>query len=584
MSQLKVLLAEDDPNWAGIAINALEGLGYEVVHTTNAVDAKYELMFDDGIDVVVSDLHMQRARQEQAVELQPSYPTSSDAIMVDEVELINHGPVYNWNGDAILEDLLNAGSTIPFVLASATLSDAAKKALVEGVASVASIDKEDYLNPEVLRQKLEYIYTRGAKHIATEANLEAVIKARTHTDATPEIMIEAMRVKGRTYTLLTGFVDEFQPDDFTLLKEAQYHGRTPEETTRTLHDIKNMLTGMAHNNYADNTELQRELLRVSDDIVQIMNTPRSDSMNLTELIARTSSNLSSIYQIEVQVDIPTEIRVESPARYSSVLYALIENALIAAQENGGSSVSVRYDQMTRTLQIINPGEFPEDQLDGDGEPNPHMESSRAYGTGKGIPDCLEQLAPIGQRLTYFNAAGQVYANLTLAIAEAGSVQVTTDEPKPKVWISDYTDGDRFQGVEAMLGLLDPNFEYIWDSDINDDASLIHTLPLEDIWLVIMHPEQMTGGNYEVLRDPEVMARMPNAHFGFITGVTPKLFRENFESRYDMNLVRFDEPPLPPPKPGHIMDYVDFVIGHFPDSGELNDMIRTSRLKYQATLP
>jgi len=541
MVQLTALLAEDDPNWAALGIKALTQAGFEVERVPDSQEAFYSLRSFDPHSIVISDLHMG-----------------------------------GYDGDRILKDMMELELDAPFVLASGTLADAAKKTLAEGIPSVSLISKEDYLNPELLETKLKAILANPTPHRATPEYLAALKKAKEQIDGIPDILVDASRIKGRVFKLLDYFGSEFG-DDYGLLKTFDYQ---TADTAVKLHDLKNMLSGMAANRY-DLTPIGVELTRIADDIVQILNSPQEESMNLGELVSRSTSNFHHIYDnLNIEIEIPPEIRVKNPLIYSKVFYSLIENAIMAAEDN---HVVIRYEEMTKSIYIVNQGEFPEDSLWPDGTVG-DIESTKEFGTGFGTRHCDISLDSIGQKLTYFNMDGKVYAHVGLNLAEE-KPHAYASGPRPKVLFLDYLDGKRLTGMEATIPLLNPNFEYIWSSDLNLNPDQLKELPLEDIFLVVMHPELaiLQSSHEDLMFEPEFVERMPYARFGFATGVSEKSYREGLELRYKHTLQSMEFDGKTSPKKLGILSYVDFVLSRLPESDMLDSMIAFSYIKFQESM-
>lgn len=557
MAQLTLLLAEDDPNWMSLGAKAFRALGYGVEEVADGKEAISALSSGRYSHLaVVSDLHMS-----------------------------------GYNGDMILKDLLEQQAKIPFVISSGTLCDYAKKILTEGVPSVRLIGKEDFLNPESLRGKLEDILSSPIHNHPSPAYLSALTKAKDSIDAIPEILVEANRIKGRVFSLIDRFGQELG-DDGLLLKEFQYHGRTTADTVANLHDLKNMLTGMAHNRYKHNELVHRQLLRISDDIIQVINRPREDSMNLGEIVARLTNNFGRVYApISIQTDIPEKLRIRNSGLYSKVLYFLIENAVIAALESNSNDVSIGYDEKNQSLRIINAGVFPAESLLPTGKPNSGIKSTRAFGTGFGIKNCVQSLEGIGQNLTYLNDDGYVYTNIGLSLSGSAPTSVRQDAKKPKVLFLEYG-GDyqpRLTGIERMISLLNPNFEYVWDPKLNQSPSLIKELKLEEFFLVISHPELgalNNSSNLSVLLSLDVLSRMPNARYGFITTTPRHALNGSISARYDGaeldNEIKTRAKPVNSElKIGGILPYIDFLERSLPSSDKLNILIERSYQKYVA---
>lgn len=556
MTQLNLLLAEDDPNWRSLGAKALRALGYGVEEAADGKEAISALSSGRyPHQAVISDLHMR-----------------------------------GYNGDMILEYLLNNQANIPFVISSGTLADDAKKILAEGVPSVKLIGKEDFLDPESLRGKLEDILRSPAHNHPSPDYLSALKRAKDSITAIPEILVEANRIKGRIFSLIDRFGQDLG-EDYLLLKEFQYHGRTPADIIANLHDLKNMLTGMAHNRYKHNELVHRQLLRISDDIIQVINSPKEDSMNLGEIVARLTNNFGRIYtNISIQTDIPEKLRIKNPSLYSKVLYFLIENAAIAALESNSNDVRIGYDEKTQSLQIINAGMFPAESLLPNGKPYSGIKSTREFGTGFGIKNCVQSLEEIGQGLTYLNEDGWVYTNIGLSLSESTPKLNGRNIQKPKVLFSEYDySHPRLTGIESVISLLNPNFEYVWDPKLNQSPSLIKELKLEEFFLVICHPDSAVfnnSSNLSVLLSPEVLSRMPNARYGFITATPRRNLNGLISAMYDgaeldIEIKTHAEPGKPGLKRGGILPYVDFLERGLPSSDQLNILIERSYQKYMA---
>jgi len=543
-----VLFAEDDPNWLALGTKSLESIGYEVTQARDAWDANHELNCSEP-SLVVSDLHMG-----------------------------------GHDGDEVLQHMIRYGNQAPFVIASGTLSDRAKKTLAESIPSVRLISKEDFLDPDTLEQKLAAISASPIPNSPSPLYLEALTLAKTQIDEIPELMIEANRIKGRVFSIIDHFRSDLG-DDFEMLSTFNYHGPTTETTMSNLHNLKNALTGMAHNKYAGHPELSREMLRVADSIVQILNTPTGEQMNLGELLGRVSGNFKSVYGVRLQFDVPRELIVNNPAVYSKVLYSLIENAVLATLENKKKLVRIRYDSTTKMLQVINPGEFPLLKGSG-GSPSIILESTRSFGTGYGVRTSNDALEGIGQTLFYFNERGKVYTNVGLDLAEAQARQPIVVGDRPKVLFLDYEQGGRFPGIERTISLLDTCFEYVWNQEFNRDPSLLKTADLSGYFMVIMHPEAGMNDNTNIkaIFSPEVQRQVPHISYGLVWGGDdPNIILGLWDTLGSFAELQLKYSGTKLGRRKNMREYVDFVQTGMPSSTELDRYIRRSYLTHQLTV-
>lgn len=544
------LVVDDDPNWRDLEKKALLSTGlFDEIYTASDSWGAISKLFMDDPDMVFCDLHMG-----------------------------------GHDGDELLEDIIEQNREIPFIVTSGTMANRAKVSIAEGIPSAAFMSKEAFLDPESIRPIIEEIYLTPEKHKHSPAYLDALKEAKGHIRNIDDAMVEANRIKGRVFALMNHYKMKLHPDDFETLKEFNYCASTPEETMVHLHDVKNMLSGMAHNTYAEDQELRTGFLRIADDVVQVLNAPRESSMNLKELVARSVSNLERIYPAELEISIPSNIRVNHPRLYTRAVYSLVENALQAVSESREGKVNIAYDDEMGLLTVSNPGEIPTDILFNTGEPYQDIESTRPFGSGKGIGYVSRNMEEIGQSLTYFNHAGMVHANLSLdaTVKDVSSTKVSGK--KPKVLFLDYSNGTRLTGMEETIELLDGRFGYTWNSDLNNNPERILDLPLEEYFLIVMHPEMLNPERRTemmVLFSQEVLERMPYARYIFTTGVTASQWEESLPIRYDAYRGHNEENPLPDPKRGGIMQYVDETTERLPSSDGLRTMIQTSYLKFRA---
>src|SRR3989338_4083597 len=541
----ELLLVEYDPNWMDLEKRVLQNLGFNVTGALNATSAISALQQSSVIRLVISDLHM-----------------NGD------------------NGDRILEHLMETSIVIPYVVASGTLCDRAKLALAEGIPGTFFFSKEDFLNPDYVRSKIEDVLSRPIAHTATETYLGAVRKAKNYIATIPEIMAEANHVKGLVFRLLSRHRTELGPN-FEFLREVSYTGRTPEETLHTLHSLKNALTGIAHNNCQEGSALKSGLLSISDYLVQLINQPVTDSMRLDEFVDRLTANFDKIYPgICVDHQLPQEVRIKNPNFYWKIVYSLIENAVQQAAGSDLNYVPVEFNPVTNSMVIRNSGTFPIEWIDVTGNPIlENLHSSKPFGTGYGIADCVRKLGSVGKKLHYKNdlVAEGVVTTIPLDVETINDNTIEVRKgSKPRVLFLDHTYGHRFTGMETVLKRLDKRFEYVWDLRLNLDRRRLFYHDLERVFLIVVHQGcsmYWDESDFGILFCDNMTNRTPQTRYCIISGIerdgTIQLIKQWHASRN----YRKDAA-------GHI----DFFLSEFPTSDGLQKLINESYQKYTASKP
>src|SRR3989338_5886970 len=164
----RVLLVEDDPNWAQIERIALSGLGYHVEARENAVSA---IKFLDGntIDAIVCDLHM--------------------------------GGGVN-NGDHLLSHIIKRNTNAHYILVSGTISPEAKTELSQRIPFVHAMSKDDFATGVLLRENLDCILN-GPKpdYTGRETHIQYLVDFKNRAPPA-DIRVYADRIKGRLFRIL----------------------------------------------------------------------------------------------------------------------------------------------------------------------------------------------------------------------------------------------------------------------------------------------------------------------------------------------------------------------------------------------
>ena len=195
MFMAKVLLAENDANWSGLEIMALEQAGHSVASVASAKGA-IDYLTGNFPDIVITDLHM-----------------GGD------------------NGDDILEYILLNRTQMPLVIASGTLSDTAKMIIAQGIPSMFLFSKEDFLNPHYISQKIRHILENPFPHLPSQFYLDIVRKAKAEIDSIPDISVEVDKIKGKIFALINHYRgNELNDDDYASLKEYSYYGSAVDQT------------------------------------------------------------------------------------------------------------------------------------------------------------------------------------------------------------------------------------------------------------------------------------------------------------------------------------------------------------------
>lgn len=532
------LVVENDENWLGLERRALESLGYECITATNAT-AGIEALSSATPEIVITDLHM-----------------NGD------------------NGDRVIQYALERELSTPIVIASGTLSDAAKKALAEGLPGTTFFAKSDFLKPEVIKLKLADVFARPVKNQASSLYLDAIQKAKDSICSIEDILVQTDRIKGRVFGVLGAFESSINPEDYSALAGFDYYGATPEATASRIHELKNSVTGIAEK-YS--RELRKELLRISDDIVQVINQPRNDAMPLDELVGRITGNMDNVhYGMRLEIDIPPEIEIDRASKYWQILYSLIENAVQASfiPEYGVYDFThISYNEKGNpSLLIRNPGKFPEEWLDKDSQPIVgKIKSTKPFGTGFGIAEAFAALQKQGMPLFIYNTEEGVVTEIPLHIpehiADPSSVVV---EGNPKVLFLDYQNGGRFTGIEQTIKRLDPRFGYVWRSDLNYNPELLADYDFSDHFLVVFHSSMMNLKDHlcMLISEREVAERTPNLRYGQVCMVDPTRNIHYFSE---------DNPDL------KIEERFDFWEPNLPAANVLNQLIIGSYVKYKRSL-
>ncbi len=440
------------------------------------------------------------------------------------------------------------------------------------------LSKEDFLNPHYVEQKVSQVLKNSFAHFPSKYYLDVLIKAKEKLDSIPDINIQADRIKGRVFALIDYFRNELG-EDYEILKNYSYCGSTPEQSLLRIHDLKNVLSGLTYSKYANEPELTRELLLISNDIVQIINAPSEDSFQLSELLSRLTSNLKRIYAgVAINNNVPNDIRILKPDSYSRNLYSLIENAVNAAWSNGTNKVELDYEPNSESMIISNKGSLPSDWLAQDGTPIPEkIRTSKNFGTGNGIAQVMRSLQSIGKPLTYEAIGGIVYTRVGLEVVGSTTDRVDVKRTaNPSVLFLDYTDGERFEGIEYIINNLNPKFHYVWDSELNLGYTPLREYNFDEHFLVIIHPDTfMKGGRFDSLMGEEVVRKTPNLRYGIVSLTSEDTFNQRMytyqeflkENRIKKNLI----------------SHQDFHVGNLPSADSLNELIASSYEKYQAGL-
>lgn len=544
----KILLAENDSNWSALERKVLEEVGHSVIHITNASAAIDYLITNKTPDLIIN---------------------APDLIITD---LHMNGD----NGHKILEYILENYLNTPLVIASGTLSDRAKKIIGEGILSMFQFSKEDFLDPPYVAQKIKQILENPFPHYPSQAYLDNILKAKGVIDLIPDIDIQTDRIKGRVFALIEHYKNRLEKD-YELLKEFHYYGLSPEQTTSQIHELKNTLSGMANAKYKNESELQRNLLLIADDIVQIINMPTEESMPLLELLIRLTPNLEKIYQgITAENNVPENVRISNPSLYSHILYLLIENAANAAWNSGNKELKMQYDPTIESLIISNKGELPSDWLTSEGFPIPEIiKSTKAFGTAYGIIGAFSALQSIGKPLSYLVEGDTVYTKIGLDVL--GTVlnkSDVTNPAKPKVLFLDYTDGQRFTGIERIIEMLDKRFDCIWSPELNWGYTSLKEYDFDEHFLVVIHPDTiMQGGRFDFLMSEDVVRKTLDLRYGVVSLESIG----TFDRRIKIYQEILDEEGIKK----NLLSHKDFHIGNFPTAERLNQLISSSYEKYQA---
>lgn len=541
-----VLLVENDDNWAGLERKVLENLD---VIVERAVDSEHAIRYmssDELPDLIVCDLHM---------------PGS--------------------NGDVLLRYLVENNVEVPFVIASGTLCNEGKMALVEAIPGLVLFSKEDFLDTNIIRAKLPDVMQNPVHQRPSAYYLSVLEKVKADFSSVPDALIEASRIKGRVMQFIDYFGKgnwrrEGLGQDYDLLKEFQYHGKDEADTISRLHDLKNILSAKAHSEYDADFDIQTEMLRIADDIVQILNTPRSKTIFLDELVERVAGNLLKIYStVDFFNKVPGNIKINEAGAYSRIVYSLIENAFSIAKYEPPKVVSIEYDNATGSLVIINNGQFPREYLHENGMPNMEkIVSQKDFGTGFGIRDCVQGLEKVGAKLRYKQDNNKVKAYVDLSIAEIVENNSAKKTQKPKVLFLDYTDGERFSGIGRTMRKLSRDFEYVWDSELNNSHQKVLELPFEEYFLIIAHPYVLSSKKAGVctIWDSEAVVKNPHIRYAIVNG-----HPEGMQDMIDTHTRHLEDKDVIKP----LKDYVDFLGTYFPSANDLDSLIQQSYEKYQA---
>jgi hypothetical protein len=260
------------------------------------------------------------------------------------------------------------------------------------------------------------------------------------------------------------------------------------------------------------------------------------------------------------------------------LYSLIENAVNAAWSNKTNEVGLDYDPNLESMVISNKGSLPSDWLASDGTPIAEkIKTSKHFGTGYGIAQAIGSLRSFGKTLTYEVKDGNVYTRVGLEVVDSAIDSAGSKETeKPRVLFLDYTDGERFEGIEDIIARLNPAFHYVWDSELNWGYTPLKEYNFDKHFLVIIHPDTiMQGGRFDSLMSEEFVRKTPNLRYGIVSLTS--------ESTFNRRMHTYQEFLKEDGIEKNLISHKDFHVGNLPSVERLDKLIASSYEKYKAEL-
>ncbi|MFH0876182.1 MAG: response regulator [archaeon] len=453
----KILLVENDACWQQIEKACLEKIGYQVEIADTALRA-IELLQSNQYDLVISDLHMGGS------------------------EL---------NGDALLSYIIQNHVSTRFALASGTITPEDKKTLTETIPFIHTLHKDGFTKREnkILKANIAYIIRQDVPDYSDKQEYVHFLTDFKLRAPPADIRVTADRIKGKLNLLMQTEARHLAELSNLLSGYDYYGGPQPRETQHQLHSLKNLLIAYLDIHKVPK-RISREIRTIASDLVVAVNSPAGDKVSLFEVVSRAKSMLEEVYQVEIKIEVPTDLYVSNSAAYISALYPLLENAAIAASGSKYKVVNIGIDLEQRLLNIRNSGNLPSEYLYPDGSPNlDNIKSTRKYGTGQGIKLSVGRLKEIGSSLRYIIGDKEITAQVGV-----NYIQETSETASPKkskrILVYDHNDSKFGFLRDAAKSSQFPE-EYVFEF-YSEKEKPLKEIKTEEYDIVVVHPE---GGDF-----------------------------------------------------------------------------------------